>query len=174
MVLGNQVFGVSLKPEGLKRQESNSAPNSMHFQSPGPSDRFNIVVDHSKLATAPVISVFPDNLVLETERLTAAIQKLLTDAQAGRQSSFRSHAEEIRSLIAAMFTLVPQRFRTGSQLEKCLEKMAEACVELTAQCGKGVAATSRDQREAWSCQIVQSAFEVAKSAKQLMILIQTD
>ena len=66
-----------------------------------------------------------------------------------------------------MISLVPSSFRSGP-IEHCLSIMVEACISLTVQCSK-----SNQTPEQTSCQVVHAAFEVAKSAKQLLLLIQS-
>ncbi len=129
----------------------------MHFASPVPQEK---TLDHSK---------FPDNLVVKTEHLTAEIQKLLADAQSAKIQEFSYRASNIQSLVDAMWRLLPVRMENG-QIKHCLAEMVDSSINLTVQCSKD--APTREFQEQLSCQVVQGAFEIAKSAKQLMVLIQ--
>ncbi|VDM76566.1 unnamed protein product [Strongylus vulgaris] len=94
--------------EKLRSRERNFDSNDYATITPAPQ------VVASKVQEAFSESVFPDNLIRETENLTVAIRALLTDAQHkqlhGRSSD---HAHKIATLINHIICLIPRDQRMG-------------------------------------------------------------
>ncbi len=76
----------------------------------------------------------------------------------------------VQGVVDCMVAMVPSAAKTP-QIDGCLNQMVDACISLTVQCSKeGVVQVLHQEKLA--CQVVQAAYEVAKGAKQLMVLIQ--
>uniref|UniRef100_A0A914XK64 Arf-GAP domain-containing protein n=1 Tax=Plectus sambesii TaxID=2011161 RepID=A0A914XK64_9BILA len=150
---------------GVRRQASLSSPSAgLHHNPP----HFETVRNGS---APPVdwqrrrnITSYPDNLIVETEQLTIAIKSLLADAQDGRLGVYASgHAVTIRAIIDRLVGLVPVDFRSGP-IEHCLNAMVDACMALSVRCNS--------QGEVQAEETCQAAYNVAKSAKNLLTVIQ--
>lgn len=88
--------------------------------------------------------------------------------------SFAAHASRIQLIVDSMVHAVPTQFKRRS-IQKALDSMVDACILLTVRCSNSSnasAPTSAESAEKISCQVVQVAYEVARAAKELMVLIQ--
>ncbi|CAJ0583757.1 unnamed protein product, partial [Mesorhabditis spiculigera] len=102
-------------------------------------------------------SVFPDNIVIETEQLTGLIRVVLKDAQMGvLQPKAREHALKIGAQVDSMLALVPTGIPAA---DKAAAAMSEATVVLAAKCN------SPNFNSELTC---QAAYGLAKAAKQLL------
>ncbi|WKY16121.1 hypothetical protein Q1695_001085 [Nippostrongylus brasiliensis] len=116
----------------------------------------------SKVQEAFSESVFPDNLIRETENLTVAIRSLLTDAQ-HKQLHCRSsdHAHKIASLINHIICLIPRDQRVG-KTEQAVTGLMDATMILSAKCNAPIL----DAEDA-----CHAAYSVAQSAKMLLMAV---
>ncbi|KJH42436.1 ankyrin repeat protein [Dictyocaulus viviparus] len=116
----------------------------------------------SKVQEAFSETVFPDNLIRQTENLTVAIRSLLTDAQHkqlhGRSSD---HAHKIASLINHIIFLIPREQRVG-KVEEAVSGLMDATMILSAKCN----APMLDAEDA-----CHAAYGVAQSAKMLLMAV---
>lgn len=109
-------------------------------------------------------------LVLETEKLTKEIQKLLVAAQESNVDNFPQQAILIQSIVDHMITSLPEKTRQSDEpICKVLDAMVDASIHLTILC-------TRNPRE-WEIeqfvmQVVHAAYDVAKCAKQMLSLLQ--
>lgn len=161
----------NLKIFDVTTKEPLSAPKR-HSADPDPTlHAATSIEDDYEFVSKESSPCYPDNLIVQTEKLTAVIQNLLADAQAGQQKKFRSHAAKVQSIVDGMVNGVPLEFRRD-KIENNLDTMVDACIRLTVHCSSSSTTPREDNFEQISCQVVQAAYEVAKAAKALMILIQ--
>ncbi|KHJ97186.1 ankyrin repeat protein [Oesophagostomum dentatum] len=142
--------------EKLRTRDRNMDSNDYATITPAPQ------VVASKVQEAFSDSVFPDNLIRETENLTVAIRALLTDAQHkqlhGRSSD---HAHKIATLINHIICLIPRDQRTG-KTEQAVTGLMDATMILSAKCNAPIL----DAEDA-----CHAAYSVAQSAKMLLMAV---
>ncbi|CAJ0945235.1 unnamed protein product, partial [Mesorhabditis belari] len=102
-------------------------------------------------------SVFPDNIVIETERLTQLIRVVLKDAQQGDlQPKAPTHAHKICTQVNQMLAMVPTGIPAADEASTA---MTDATMVLAAKCN------SPNFNSEATC---QAAYGLAKAAKTLL------
>ncbi|VDD96520.1 unnamed protein product [Enterobius vermicularis] len=106
--------------------------------------------------------VFPDNLIVETERLTRAIKLLLSDAQFNRLAlRAPDHAYAVAVQVDRIMAAVPKA-KCTTEVTFCLKTITDATVKLSAKCN--IPSVDVDE----TC---NAAYDVAKAAKNLLVAV---
>ncbi|KRZ80208.1 Adenylosuccinate lyase [Trichinella papuae] len=111
---------------------------------------------------------FPSNLVFLTESLTKEIHHILAAAQAQQHHRFAPLVVRVQSIVDGMVNSVPPRLRKGTMAQS-LDAIVDACLMLTVHCA-GNPGEDDPTEEQFSINIVKASYEVAKAAKQLMVI----
>lgn len=117
------------------------------------------------------LSQFTDKLIIQTEELTKEIQKLLSAAQEAAVQRFPGLAARVQRCCDLMVSTFPEHIRRQSDsVEKVLNQMVDASIHLTILCSR----SPEWALEQFAVQVVHAAYDVAKAAKQLLMLIQAN
>ncbi|XP_065831543.1 ARF GTPase-activating protein GIT2-like [Oscarella lobularis] len=119
------------------------------------------------------------DVVQQTERITKRIQELLLAAQHGQQSNFVPCSRRISAAVKDMVALFPQRPESES-IRASLRLLASSATRLLEECkavpsagggGGAAGASGGEEADNVACltqQVIQSAYDIAKAAKQLV------
>lgn len=110
--------------------------------------------------------VFPDNLILETELLTSAIKALLADlvpnVEINREKNAMYHADTINHHIIRILSVIPDSYIRIEIIQQCAFRMEAAMKQLSKKC------ITRPLNIDEAC---QAAYDVAKAAKELLVIV---
>ncbi|GAB1607998.1 ARF GTPase-activating protein GIT1-like isoform X1 [Argonauta hians] len=116
-----------------------------------------------------------DEVVKKTERITRKIQELLQSAQEGKFESFAPCSDKIYSAVIDMASLFPKRLQKADNIQYALTLLtssAKQLAEYCQTCSPGQDPGPSPNRQAKTQQVIKSAYEIAKAAKQLVTLFQ--
>ncbi|XP_029650892.1 ARF GTPase-activating protein GIT1 isoform X2 [Octopus sinensis] len=116
-----------------------------------------------------------DEVVKKTERITRKIQELLQSAQEGKFESFAPCSDKIYSAVIDMASLFPKRLQKAENIQYALTLLTSSATQLAEYCQ--ICSPGQDHgpsanRQAKTQQVIKSAYEIAKAAKQLVTLFQ--
>ncbi|XP_037089352.1 ARF GTPase-activating protein GIT2-like [Pollicipes pollicipes] len=116
----------------------------------------------------------PEVVIRKTEQVTRRIQRLLTAAQAGRTEQYNACIDRIYSAVLDMVSVFPQSGCDERALES-VQLLSTSAWRLQHEAANLLASTpcpSASDARAITQQVIQMAFEVAKGAKQLVMIYQ--
>lgn len=111
-------------------------------------------------------------VVKKTEKITKKIQELLQSAQEEKYESFAPCSLKIHAAVVDMASLFPKRLPKAESIRCALLLLTSSATRLTEECQ-----LSHEQHQSFdpqlkTQQVIQSAFDIAKAAKQLVTLFQ--
>ncbi|XP_074643514.1 ARF GTPase-activating protein GIT2-like isoform X2 [Tubulanus polymorphus] len=113
-----------------------------------------------------------EDVVKKTERITKKIQELLISAQEGNHNSYGPCSDKIHLAVCEMAAIFPQKPKTEI-VQNGLRALTYSAVRLQEECRS----TPMDSRgnidyRIKTQQVIQCAYDIAKAAKQLVMLFQ--
>ncbi|CAE1237916.1 GIT1 [Acanthosepion pharaonis] len=114
-------------------------------------------------------------VVKKTEKITKKIQELLQSAQEEKYESFAPCSLKIHAAVVDMASLFPKRLPKAESIRCALLLLTSSATRLTEECQE--CQLSHEQHQSFdpqlkTQQVIQSAFDIAKAAKQLVTLFQ--
>jgi ubiquinone biosynthesis protein Coq4 len=125
-------------------------------------------------ATTLVVSLpSQDDVVKKTEKITKRLQELFHAAQEGNRECFPSCAEKIHIAVSEMASLFPQTMMSSKMADTVLQ-LSSGAQALREQCQTAsVTDSCNSQPQDYRLitqKVIQSAYDIAKAAKQLVML----
>lgn len=112
-------------------------------------------------------------VVKKTEKITKKIQELLQSAQEGKYESFAPCSLKIHAAVVDMASLFPKRLPKAESIRCALLLLTSSATRLTEECQECPEKHhSSFDPQLKTQQVIQSAFDIAKAAKQLVTLFQ--
>ncbi|ELU00134.1 hypothetical protein CAPTEDRAFT_168917 [Capitella teleta] len=114
-----------------------------------------------------------EDVVKKTERITKKIQELLVLAQDDKLDSYIPCSEKIHTAVVDMSTLFPSNLQ-DDRIQKALLQLSTGAERLGNQCKvtPSVDLSSPEKRRTHTQQVIQCAYDIAKAAKQLVIMFE--
>ncbi|XP_033628480.1 ARF GTPase-activating protein GIT2-like isoform X2 [Asterias rubens] len=114
-----------------------------------------------------------EEIVSATDRITKRIQTLLSMATEGKVDSFASCSDNIRSAVTEMANLFPEKLRTEA-VKSPLRILVSSATRLHTECKNAVPSdpSVTPDLKGLTSEIIARAYDIAKSAKQLVTCFQ--
>jgi len=152
-------------------QASNGQPHSPH-ESSEDSTAFVTEDESPQLPRAEELPT-QESIVKATEQITKKIQELLLAAQSSRHSRYIPCASNISTAVNDMANLFPKHPKAES-VRSALRLMITSAARLQVECRSNVLPDRTIDSAMLTQQVIQCAYDIAKAAKQLVMIYNQD